>query len=114
MEFTIYLNDRPYRLLDVGEGECQLMIVDAKEAGSLYELGLFDPSESRRAVILDTSLAWASDLAALPCRHIAKIVEDVHLLIDVYWLDRLRICQPQSNNELYQALKQLLNERLLE
>lgn len=114
MELILYLNDRPYRVLDVGEGECQLMILSANGADSLSELRLAEASEGHRILVVDASLAWEHESTALPCGHLPEIAADIHLLIDVYWLEQLRIGLPQSDHELYRALKGLLHERLLE
>ncbi len=37
MELTIYLNDRPYRICDMGDGECKVVVIHAFHLESLCD-----------------------------------------------------------------------------
>jgi len=114
MEITTYLNDRPYRVLDTGEGDCHLFIVYATSKESLTELELICPIESNRTVIMDLSLAWNGCINTLAQEHLTEISADIHLLVDIYWLEEVRINLQQGNAFLYGHLKKVLNERFVE
>lgn len=84
---TIYLNDRPYEVLDIGEGDCLIVIVnsisDFIEQGSLQ-------SHSRRFVIVDISKVVTDSLYNVETVE-QFLVSDLHLLLDVFWLSDVEI-----------------------
>lgn len=94
----IYLNDRPYHILDTGEGPCWVYLV-----GSIASLETedFKTNDDRRSIYIDLSLAWGKDVASLPSEQLEYLTEDIHLLLDVFWLEELTIrsCIEELNME---------------
>ncbi|ABZ77410.1 hypothetical protein Shal_2860 [Shewanella halifaxensis HAW-EB4] len=114
MEITTYLNDRPYRILDMGEGGCYLFIVSTVNNEPLKELEWIPHIEKSRTVIMDLSLAWNAPIETLTQKHLMQISSDIHLLVDIYWLEEVCINLQQGNAFLYGHLKKALNERFIE
>lgn len=113
MEITTHLNDRPYRIVDAGEGDCYLFIIDGSDTRSLSDLMLDSNCGNNRKLIVDISLAQANDIEKLSAKDIEEIGKDIHLLIDIYWLDKVHICVDKKLDSLYHHLMQLLAERII-
>ncbi|KDN28985.1 hypothetical protein VFDL14_22500 [Vibrio fortis] len=101
---TIYLNDRPYRVLDMGEGECSIIIVSCEED---YLKAMIRLSPIQRVIIVDIS-------GLLNCEHqdtgmLEKaLANDLHLLFDVFWLEEVKVHSEVSNlnmNAIYEVVR---------
>ncbi|QLE87414.1 hypothetical protein FLM48_21460 [Shewanella sp. Scap07] len=82
---TLYLNDRPYNVLDIGEGHCLIIIVDD-----------IDQYLSRQPTLLQGQRIIIVDISKVLHRNKLYIVEqclirDLHLLLDVFWLEEVEI-----------------------
>ncbi|MCG9581050.1 hypothetical protein L1D09_05820 [Vibrio tubiashii] len=91
MDFTIYLNERKYRVCDIGEGKCTLMLSYAAGIESLHEHFSHQFFELERMIIIDISTCWGCDLEALCEKDRCELLGDVRLLTDIYWLDDFEI-----------------------
>ena len=89
MDFTIYLNDRKYRVCDIGEGKCTLMLSHAEGIESLHEHFSHQFLELERIIIIDISTCWGVDVEGLCEKDRCELITDVRLLTDIYWVDRL-------------------------
>jgi len=101
---TIYLNDRPYVVLDVGEGKCRIVIVDCiksyleqhKCVHMKQRLILVDVSK-----VIHISGCDDSELDRL-------LASDLHLLFDVFWLGEIELVSELSNiniNSIYDVVR---------
>lgn len=101
---TIYLNDRPYEVLDIGEGKCKIMIVDCiksylEQHKCVYleqRLILVDVSKSLRISSCDDSTLDR------------QLASDLHLLFDVFWLGEIELVSELSNiniNTIYDVVR---------
>ncbi|APX06366.1 hypothetical protein BWP24_09430 [Vibrio campbellii] len=84
---TIYLNDRPYKVLDTGEGECIIKIVSGIED---YLIPVSRFPQNQRVIIVDIAdvLNGEQQDSATIERALAN---DLHLLFDVFWLEEVKI-----------------------
>lgn len=83
---TIYLNDRPYAVLDVGEGKCHVILVN--NINAYISMGNHR-AVNRRVIILDVSnVINENDMSVESIEHLAN---DFHLLLDVFWLDEVEL-----------------------
>lgn len=84
---TIYLNDRPYKVLDIGEGECIINIVSGIED---YLIPVSRFPQNQRVIIVDIAdvLNGEQQDSATIERALAN---DLHLLFDVFWLEEVKI-----------------------
>lgn len=90
---TIYLNDRPYKVMDVGEGECTITIVSNIE-DYIATITRFSPN--KRSIIVDVSEALNSENQ--DTETLEKVIaNDLHLLFDVFWLEEVKIQSDVSN-----------------
>lgn len=85
---SIYLNDRPYYVLDIGEGDCTIILVD--NVKEWMKVTTYESSECRY-IIVDISKTLAA--SALQDRtQISKILtDDLHLLLDVFLLEQVQV-----------------------
>lgn len=79
---SIHLNDRPYDLLDIGDGSCKMILV-----AEINEAEYRTDSELGRRIVIDISKAWGKDILALSTSDFEQLADDIHLLLDVFWLD---------------------------
>ncbi|WP_050620815.1 hypothetical protein [Vibrio coralliirubri] len=84
---TIYLNDRPYDVLDMGEGRCSIIIVEDIDD---YLDNLSNPPIKNRIILVDVSkmLIWQTNGTESIESLLAK---DLHLLFDVFWLEAVDV-----------------------
>ncbi|AUW05145.1 hypothetical protein C1N51_16370 [Vibrio campbellii] len=84
---TIYLNNRPYKVLDTGEGECIINIVSGIED---YLITVSRFPQNQRVIIVDIAdvLNGEQQDSATIERALAN---DLHLLFDVFWLEEVKI-----------------------
>ncbi|MDC5813388.1 hypothetical protein [Vibrio europaeus] len=83
---TIYLNDRPYDVLDVGEGGCQVMIVSS--INQYMEVNR-NNHINERVIVIDISKV-INEYGELSEPIENFLVNDLHLLFDV-WLEEVEI-----------------------
>ncbi len=87
VESTLYLNDRPYCVLDIGDGECIVVIVTNipryLEKNSLL-------SQKGRFIVVDVSES-IKDVYPGISTTIHQLAKDLHLLLDVFWLEDVQI-----------------------
>lgn len=91
MDCTIYLNDRKYRVCDIGEGKCTLVLSYAKDIESLHEHFSHQFLELERMIIMDISTSWVGEVEALCEKDCCELFGDIRLLTDIYWLDDFEI-----------------------
>ncbi|WP_353499630.1 hypothetical protein [Vibrio sp. CB1-14] len=112
MERTIYLNDRPYRICDIGEGECSIVVFYSDRTSDLYERYKRQYSASSRVILVDTSESWDVPVESMTLSELDVLVEDIHLLADIYWLDQFSIVIERATNNIYEKFKSGIPERL--
>lgn len=101
---TIYLNDRPYKVLDTGEGECTINIVSGIE-DYLMTVSLFP--QNQRVMIVDISGVLndeQQDSATIE----RVLANDLHLLFDVFWLEEVKVHSEVKNlnmNAIYDVVR---------
>jgi|GEM_PF-3473949 len=106
MDFTIYLNDRKYRVCDIGEGKCTLMLSHAEGIESLHEHFSHQFLELERMIIIDISTCWGGDVEALCEKDRCELITDVRLLTDIYWLDDFEI-KTDKGQDIFMGFKLL-------
>lgn len=103
---TIYLNDRAYEVLDIGEGECLVVVVTSI---SEYIENNRDLVLNQRVIVVDISRI----LSAHP-QNLTKVEEhlanDLHLLFDVFWLDKVEV-RSEVNTLRMEAISRIANIR---
>ncbi|MGR5145943.1 hypothetical protein ACQKP8_05295 [Photobacterium alginatilyticum] len=84
---TIYLNNRPYDVLDIGEGKCTVIIVKSIreyiERNNNFQL-------NQRVIIVDVSKAiddYPENITSVG----QLLANDLHLLFDVFWLEEVEV-----------------------
>ena len=91
MDRTIYLNDRKYRICDIGEGRCTFVIGYCRGVESLHDCFLNKPVIQERCIFIDISCSWGSEFESLSDIDSQTVTDDIHLLADIYWLDSFEI-----------------------
>ncbi len=84
---TIYLNDNPYEAMDVGEGDCHVVLVKNIDnyLGSNKFVG-----KCCRFILVDISYVIKQNSHNMV--EVENIlINDLHLLLDVFWLDEVHI-----------------------
>ncbi|MCF4173159.1 hypothetical protein [Vibrio sp. McD22-P3] len=79
---SIHLNDRPYGLLDIGDGACKVILV-----AGINEADYSKNAKLGRRIIIDISKAWGHGSQLLTKQELEQLADDIHLLLDVFWLD---------------------------
>ncbi len=106
MDFTIYLNDRKYRVCDIGEGKCTLMLSHAEGIESLHEHFSHQFLEIERMIVIDISTCWSGEIDTLCEKDRCELIGDVRLLTDIYWLDDFEI-KTDKGQEIFQGISAL-------
>ncbi|AIV05690.1 hypothetical protein LA59_09455 [Vibrio harveyi] len=106
MDCTIYLNDRKYRICDIGEGKCTLVLSYAEGIESLHEYFSHQFLEMERIIIVDISTCWSGKVEALCERDRSELITDVRLLTDIYWLDDFEI-KTDKGQDIFLGIKLL-------
>lgn len=92
---TIYLNDRVYDVLDIGEGK-SIVIVVTSIKDYMDENHNLDPEHRLIVVDISKTLQEMSDNLAL---FELILANDLHLLFDVFWLEEVEVlCEVDSLN----------------
>ncbi len=80
----IVLNNREYEILDIGEGECVLYLSDR------LDIRLEDMSAARY-LIVNIGSYWPTMSRCWEGESMTYIAQDIHLLVDIYWLEALEL-----------------------
>ncbi|PTC02765.1 hypothetical protein VME0621_01289 [Vibrio mediterranei] len=91
MDCTIYLNDRKYRICDIGEGRCTLVLSYAEGIELLHEHFSHQFLEIERMIVIDISTCWSGEIDTLYEKDRCELITDIRLLTDIYWLDDFEI-----------------------
>ncbi|MDL5028917.1 hypothetical protein AB8613_22895 [Vibrio sp. BS-M-Sm-2] len=84
---TIYLNDHPYDVLDIGEGRCSIIIVEDIDA---YLENLSNPLINNRIILVDVSKMLVRQTNGRESIE-SLLAKDLHLLFDVFWLEEVDV-----------------------
>lgn len=103
MEHTIYLNDRKYRIYDVGEGKCTLLLSYAQEIELLHEHFCHQSLKIERMIVVDISKCWGGDIDILNAKEYCELMRDLLLLVDIYWLEDYEI-KTDKGLEIHQVM----------
>ena len=101
---TIYLNDRPYKVLDTGEGECTINIVSGIED---YLMTVSRFPQNQRVMIVDIS-GVLNDEQQDSVTIERVLANDLHLLFDVFWLEEVKVHSEVKNlnmNAIYDVVR---------
>jgi hypothetical protein len=79
---SIHLNDRPYGLLDIGDGSCKVILVTG-----INEADYSKGTKLGRRIIIDISESWGYESHLLAKQDLEQLADDLRLLLDVFWLD---------------------------
>ncbi|KOO15424.1 hypothetical protein AKJ18_10540 [Vibrio xuii] len=82
---TIYLNDRPYDVLDVGEGQCLVVVQNNNE---LTQTRGANSTRQCRTIYVDISRLWLIHSGQMSSLE-EYLESDLHLLFDVFWLEKI-------------------------
>ncbi|MGR5193948.1 hypothetical protein [Vibrio rotiferianus] len=104
MERAIYLNDRKYRICDIGEGECTLIVTYSDDVESLFYSYSHLYLDLERVLVVDISLCWGKKLEELTTADCEVLAKDIRLLADVYWLDEVKVITENNNEDLNNSL----------
>ncbi|WP_258070335.1 hypothetical protein [Vibrio jasicida] len=99
----MYLNDRKYRVCDIGEGNCTLLLSYAQEIESLHEHFSHQFLEIDRMIVIDISTCWSVDIDLLGESERCELMKDIRLLADIYWLEDYEI-KTDKGLEIYQVI----------
>ncbi|MFO6425453.1 hypothetical protein, partial [Motilimonas sp. KMU-193] len=66
-----------------------------------------------RYVIIDISMSWKCKKEQLTEVELIELAKDIHLLIDIYWLDKVKLRVDESIKSLYNILKIRLKDRII-
>ncbi len=84
---TIYLNDRAYEVLDIGEGKC--LIVVATSISDYIEQNR-EQIVNQRVIVVDISQVLDESKGDME-RLERNLVNDLHLSFDVFWLEEVKV-----------------------
>lgn len=104
MDSYIELNGRQYRICDIGEGRCSIIIAYADDTDNLSETYSDDFFALERRIVMDTSSVWPLTIESLSDDASEKLASDTHLLSDVFWLDDVNIKIDGFNATLHRQL----------
>jgi len=89
MDQRVILNNNPYRMCDLGEGKCLLIITSVSHIDSLTTV--YTKHCVQRLIVLDTSVTWPVPMDYFTHIEMAQIIDDISLLLDIYWLEEAKI-----------------------
>jgi hypothetical protein len=112
MDITIHLNDRPYRICDLGEGDCYIVVCFAPTVADLSEIYSVKYAHAPRLLVVDTSTYWRTSICNMEESDLDILASDVHLLADIYWLDEVHVDLDDEDNYLLTRLKAELQSRM--
>ncbi|WP_076410540.1 hypothetical protein [Shewanella sp. UCD-KL12] len=105
----IILNRRHYPLLDEGEGEAFIYLhhqqVSLASCSSIIAQYL---KNQERVFFLDVSENYPKNIEKLTIQEHEELIDDIHLLVDIYWLDRFGL----GGNYINEVIRYNLKHRL--
>ncbi|CAK2023306.1 conserved hypothetical protein [Vibrio crassostreae] len=113
MKFNIiYLNDRRYKIYDIGEGQSVMIIFHReKSMADLEDIVKRKLKKHERVIIVDLSDDFPSDISEVTEDNGQALIEDLHLLADIYWLDNIAVESDYINKPMIATLSTLLGSR---
>ncbi|MEZ9700400.1 hypothetical protein AB4455_23325 [Vibrio sp. 10N.261.46.E12] len=109
---TIYLNDRRYKIYDIGEGQSVMFIFHRENSVTdIEEIVRLKLKEHQRVIIVDLSDDFPSNISEVNDESCQNLIEDLHLLADVYWLDNVAVESNYINKPVHATLSSLLGNR---
>lgn len=111
MEQILVLNNRRYRICDLGEGDCTLIITVMSELDSLTDSYL--QRCEQRLIVLDISTSLPIHSGVINHMEIEQLIDDIHLLMDIYWLDEAKIVLESNIRYIAQHLIPHLGGRFI-
>ncbi|MCK6263855.1 hypothetical protein KP803_11305 [Vibrio sp. ZSDE26] len=113
MKFNIiYLNDQRYKIYDIGEGQSVMFIFHREIAmDDLEGIVRLKLKKHQRVIIVDLSDDYPSDISKMTEEACQALIDDLHLLADVYWLDNVVVESDYINKPMHKTLTSLLGNR---
>ena len=106
---NIYINDRLYNIDDKGQGECEIILVDKFHSNIKQTI---KEASSKRIITMDITPAWGGNISDLSIPSLFELAKDIHLLADIYWIDKLKINDLSNNVQLSEILASIFHNRL--
>ncbi|MCL1095990.1 hypothetical protein [Shewanella kaireitica] len=115
MQFdVINLNNKDFKVHDCGEGSNVIFIYHQQNSSViLKDLVTVKVSNNHRVITVDLSDDFPSDVAELSENMSAALVEDLHLLADVYGLEKVVIESNYLSANMGTNLSELLWYRFI-
>ena len=88
MDQILILNNKQYRMCDLGEGRCTLIINSVKHLESLTST--YYKYCEERLIVLDIVTAWSMNTTKFNQIEIEQLIDDINLLLDIYWLEEVK------------------------
>ena len=109
---AIMLSGRKYQLQDIGEGPTCLLLVHQHSRSSVPLSRLIGQIRGNyRLIIIDITEHFSADLALVSDVEINHLIEDLHLLCDIYWLQKVVIRSDYHPDVIQSKFKAQLFER---
>lgn len=88
----VYLHDRCYQILDVGDGDCLIRLIDTQQFSQVMACANEQLQTGERLIYIAVPF-WQSgiDITQISIEDSITLAKDLHLLIDIFWLDEVRI-----------------------
>lgn len=61
---------------------------------------------------MDITPAWGMNINDLSISSLFELAKDIHLLADIYWIDKLKINDLSNNVQLSEILESIFHKRL--
>ncbi len=88
----ISLNERKYLLHDMAEGEAVLIIKHQQITPSrTLQMLINDKKHHQRIITLDITEHFPATVSAVTCKMLNRLVDDMNLLCDIYWLTDIEL-----------------------
>lgn len=110
MDQHLILNNRRYRICDLGEGECTLMITAVSYLDSLTDFYL--PRCNKRLIVLDMSESWPLNTDVVNQIEAVQLIDDICLLLDIYWLEDVEIVLESPIQDMVPSIIKSLEGRI--
>ncbi|MCW8346342.1 hypothetical protein MD535_10050 [Vibrio sp. ZSDZ65] len=112
MSKDIYLNDRKYHIHDIGEGENVVFIFHRGEGIlKLEDIVSNILKKHQRIIVIDLTEDFPTDVSSLSSQRCKELIDDIHLLADVYWLDDISLESNYINKPIQREIVIALGPR---
>lgn len=112
MGHNVYLNDRCYSIYDEGDGDSVIFIFHkGKEKTELEEIVKQKLEEHKRVISMDLTNTYPVDIKSLSVQKTNELIDDIHLLADIYWLDELSIESNYITKPMKESLSTVVGNR---